>query len=76
MTNPPSRSTRVAWAGVLALYLVARAALLDVPLDRDEGAFGAVGQAILRGAQTKSQTSSRNYNLNYPLSSFLSIALV
>jgi hypothetical protein len=34
---------------VAAVYIWTRWQLLDVPLDRDEGAFGVVGQAILRG---------------------------
>jgi hypothetical protein len=45
-------SRRIAWLtwiGVLALYAAIRIPLLPVPLERDEGAFGVVGQAILRG---------------------------
>jgi hypothetical protein len=37
------------WLAILALYLALRVPLLDVPLERDEGAFALVGQAILRG---------------------------
>ncbi len=39
----------VAWAAILILYLALRIPLLDVPLDRDEGLFGWIGQSILRG---------------------------
>lgn len=34
---------------MLTLYLVLRWRLLDVPLDRDEGVFGWIGQSIRRG---------------------------
>ena len=37
------------WLGIILLYLLIRLPLLDVPLDRDEGAFGLIGQAILQG---------------------------
>jgi len=41
--------TWLAWAAVAVFYALVRVPLLDVPLERDEGAFGLVGQAILRG---------------------------
>jgi len=44
------RSTWLIWIAILALYAAVRVPLLPVPLERDEGAFGLVGQAILRGA--------------------------
>lgn len=37
------------WLGVLATYLFLRASLIDVPLDRDEGAFALVAQGWWRG---------------------------
>jgi hypothetical protein len=37
------------WAAIAALYLTVRVPLLPVPLDRDEGAFGSIAQALLRG---------------------------
>lgn len=37
--------------GILVLYLLIRIPLLAVPLDRDEGAFGLIGQAVLAGDQ-------------------------
>jgi len=40
---------RLAWVAIFLLYLLVRLPLLEVPLDRDEGAFGLVGQAILQG---------------------------
>jgi 4-amino-4-deoxy-L-arabinose transferase-like glycosyltransferase len=39
----------LAWAAVIALYVGLRVPLLAVPLERDEGAFAAIGAAILRG---------------------------
>jgi hypothetical protein len=39
----------LAWIGILTLYFAIRIPLLDVPLERDEGAFAVVGAAILRG---------------------------
>jgi len=38
-----------AWVAVIGLYLLARAPHLDLALERDEGAFAAVGEAILHG---------------------------
>lgn len=37
------------WLAIAALYAWIRIPLLDVPLDRDEGAFGLIGRAILDG---------------------------
>src|SRR5439155_7290378 len=37
------------WTGLIVLYLAVRVPLLAVPLERDEGNFGVIGQAILRG---------------------------
>jgi 4-amino-4-deoxy-L-arabinose transferase-like glycosyltransferase len=37
------------WIGILVLYAMIRVPLLPVPLERDEGAFARVGEAILRG---------------------------
>jgi hypothetical protein len=45
----PDRSTIGIWIALLGLYLVVRAQLLAVPLERDEGLYGVIGQAILRG---------------------------
>jgi 4-amino-4-deoxy-L-arabinose transferase-like glycosyltransferase len=53
VTLPSERNTRwptyAAWAAVILFYIVVRVQLLDVPLDRDEGVFGSIGQGILRG---------------------------
>jgi hypothetical protein len=38
------------WIGILALAVLLRVPLLPVPLERDEGAFARVGDAILHGA--------------------------
>lgn len=45
----PKRGAWLAWAGIVVLYAVLRVPLLDVPLDRDEGAFGVVAQGMWRG---------------------------
>jgi hypothetical protein len=37
------------WVGLVLLYLAVRLPLLPVPLERDEGLFGVMGQAVLRG---------------------------
>lgn len=37
------------WLAIAALYAWIRIPLLDVPLERDEGAFGLIGRAILDG---------------------------
>jgi len=37
------------WILILAVYVLLRANLLDIPLDRDEGNFGYTGQVILDG---------------------------
>ncbi len=37
------------WTGLLLFYVAVRLPLLAVPLERDEGLFGVMGQAILRG---------------------------
>lgn len=37
------------WAAIIVLYTALRAPLVPVPLERDEGAFAAVGSAILAG---------------------------
>ncbi|MCK6473102.1 MAG: glycosyltransferase family 39 protein [Planctomycetes bacterium] len=37
------------WLAIAALYAWIRIPLLDVPLDRDEGAFGLIGRSILEG---------------------------
>lgn len=39
----------LAWAGIGVIYVALRANLLDVPLGRDEGGYGYVGQLILSG---------------------------
>jgi hypothetical protein len=50
LTAPtPDRLTIGIWITLLGLYLVVRAQLLAVPLERDEGLYGVIGQAILRG---------------------------
>src|SRR5262245_4682534 len=42
-------STAAIWVALLAFYVLVRAQLLVVPLERDEGLYGVIGQAILRG---------------------------
>ncbi|MCZ7648490.1 MAG: glycosyltransferase family 39 protein [Planctomycetota bacterium] len=39
----------LAWAAIVALYVAPRLSLSHMPLDRDEGAFGVVAQALWRG---------------------------
>jgi 4-amino-4-deoxy-L-arabinose transferase-like glycosyltransferase len=45
----PAWLTWLPWILVFLFYIVIRVQLIGVPLDRDEGAFGYAGQAILRG---------------------------
>jgi hypothetical protein len=39
----------LAWAAVAAVYVLLRVNLVAIPLDRDEGLFGYIGQVILDG---------------------------
>ena len=51
-TEPDTLSRRTIVLSAVAVafvYLALRLPLLDVPLDRDEGLFGWIGQSILRG---------------------------
>lgn len=45
----PQGFTALCWLGVAILYVAVRVGIVDAPLDRDEGIFGLIGQAILRG---------------------------
>jgi Dolichyl-phosphate-mannose-protein mannosyltransferase len=42
-------SRYAAWAAIIFIYVALRLPGIDVPLDRDEGAFGHMGQMILQG---------------------------
>ncbi len=48
-TTQPAAVSWLVWLGILVVYIWLRVPLLEVPLDRDEGAFAVVGQAILHG---------------------------
>ena len=37
----------LAWAAIIILYIVIRINIVNIPLDRDEGIFGYIGQTIL-----------------------------
>lgn len=39
----------LAWGAIILLYVAIRVNALDIPLDRDEGIFGYMGQVILDG---------------------------
>ena len=45
----PQGWTAPCWLGLAVLYVALRVGIVDAPLDRDEGIFGLIGQAILRG---------------------------
>ena len=47
-TTPQARMV-LCWILLLAVYVLLRVNLLDIPLERDEGAFGYVGQVLNRG---------------------------
>src|SRR5438552_14527006 len=44
-----SRGRVAVWVALVVLYVGVRLPLLAVPLERDEGLYAGIGQAVLRG---------------------------
>ncbi len=49
LDTPAGRQNLLFWLALIALYVAFRVQYLDMPLNRDEGAFGYIGREILNG---------------------------